>query len=87
MPRSLASMMGAIAWVGVTLGLFLAALRWYEGLNEWDRGPVDVAGFILLVVGGIFALLLSPFLVADWVVDWRREAHLRWLQRQGGDRR
>ncbi len=78
MPRSLPSMFLLVAWAAAISG----CLRWYLRLDEFHRGPVEVVCGVLLIVGAIFALLISPFLIADWLRDRKREAHRRWLQDQ-----
>ena len=73
------SMMSLIAWIGLSLGIFIAGGRWYFALSEFDRGPVDVARDLALIVFALFAMLLAPFFLADWIHDRRREAHRRKL--------
>jgi len=71
-------MLFLVAWLAMIFG----AMRWYLRLDEVERGPVEVASGILLIVGSIFTLLIAPFLIVDWVQERKREAHRRWLQEQ-----
>lgn len=83
MPRRIPSLMAATAAVAVILGAFIATGRWYRALDEMDRISVDVARAVLLIVSAVFAILLTPFLVADWIQDRRREAERRAATMEG----
>ena len=87
MPRRLTSLMASVAAVALILGAFISVGRWYRELDGMEQVSVDVARTVLMIVSGIFGVLLTPFLVADWLRDRKREAERKALARESSEGR
>ena len=91
MPKSLSTLMAAIAALGIAPGAFLQTGRWYGALSEPEQSSVDFLRTATLGYVGMLAAIMAPIVLCDLIRDRRSrrrealEARMAEAERIGQD--